>query len=315
LPDRLLVTSGEWRTDLVTEGRLRHNVPTLQQFIPAGCGLSVVCQVIFHLCAYQWAEAFAFLTFISPLIVAVLAVWLAYVYQRNVADRESRRTAYANLLTAVSRMSDCLEHQEQLRFAWVLKRDIPIPPAKPEDQSRLATAVETLVGLSNAYPVSHPWFELEKKRLDGVKEVLDHYPVEIATSILRRFCHLLDEAQAAEMGISLGSGKSNHRKGQLSIWKMAAELIHFLVAASVALDRRDPSRLDWAPLNERIGALQTAMLRDLGVIGKDDEYEMRKYRGPIDWPSDVPVLGEADVLGEPPANAGVFSGPAFEIAE
>jgi hypothetical protein len=271
--------------------------------------------VILYLCAYQWGQVLAFLTFLSPLIVAVVVVRLAYVYQRDVGDRESRRSAYADLLTSVAAMSDCLEHQEQLRYAWVLKRNILIPTLNDEEAAHLATAVETLVGLSHTYPVRHPWFGLDQKKLEGAKEVLDCYPAEIATAILQRFRELHNEALAAEMRIALGSGRTNHKTGQLSIWKAATELVHYLAAASAALDRRDPSRLDWNQLNARIAGLQTAMLRDLGVITKDVEYEFRKHRETLAWPSEVPVLGEAEILGNPPPNAGIFSGPAFKLGE
>src|ERR1700686_2698068 len=74
----------------------------------------------------------------------MFAVWLGYLYQKKVLDREKRREAYLEGYSTLLRMTDVIRHAEEAAFlAWSADRWLERPPGDPEGE---LVVFETLYG-------------------------------------------------------------------------------------------------------------------------------------------------------------------------
>ena len=254
--------------------------------------------------------------FLSPLIVAIFAVWLGFRYQRVLADRESRKEAHLNAIRGLSEMMDAVDDEETISFSiWALAESRRVAQSDPTLSSELlAKATIQLVGLSDGYGVSPPWYILKQRGPEGFQTLVETYPPQLDAIAKRRFNEARIAVRDYELRILLSHPGSKASDASISAVRAMATLTMNLDQVIGALGEGGPKRVDWVSLNKLMGQAQTAAFRDLGA-SDESELEVRQYRHVVPWPKDAALIKPEPYSGYAPSDTLTHHGPAFRIGE
>ena len=208
--------------------------------------------------------------FLAPLIVALVAVWLGYLYQKEVFDREARREAYLKGYSALFRLTELISLEEQTEYlVWstlkVLSRESAEAETKLRQANRFIQVLSSTAGLlgldtdftlmSGSDLLSNP---SSSEELSG--RIIGRLRFEAE----QRRQKLGDAIIGASSGAKLGLF---HRS--VKPWKVIETELHtgnYLMAVFQSLsDPKSPCRVDWGRVDAMMSDLQTIAAEDLGV--------------------------------------------------
>lgn len=232
-----------------------------------------------------WAEVGQFAEFLSPLLVALFAVWLGFRYQRYLADRAEQRSAFLDAFETLGTMLDAVGLQESLRFATHQLEVFGNEKSYDKRRAVLYAADDRLTNLAVqlGFP---PSAERPKEAKDGSIAVAGPPPVLLTGRITAKF----NEAQVRLRHIHLrilmaDPGAINSRIMVVGIAAMG-RLEEELSIAYEGLQSTDVRVPDWAKLTSYYESSQVQVFRLLGG-GSQRIVAVRQYRENLPWPEEI----------------------------
>lgn len=232
----------------------------------------------------------AFGEFVSPLVVAVFAVWLGYWYQRRLVDRQAMRESYFRSRAALATMILCVERSERLSFAADLMRKATALRPSDVDTAVLeemkATAIVLNVGTGlgivptrGAYRPERAWGEWD---LAGPDLAQAHLLIQ------RDFNEALHQVDEEEARVLFG-GLSTFGKDYQTIQTEVQALVAILSTVQGKLTPDRAARVDWTAIYDRMLRLQNGMAKGLG--GNPNLVRGYIQHGSaVEWPDGTPVI-------------------------
>jgi hypothetical protein len=208
----------------------------------------------------------------TPLVVALFAVWLGYVYQQRVSDRDLRRQSYVVAVGLLGEYSELVEVLERLSFAAVsyirfLAKSVVSPSVGDEDKlKKLRVELDTAVSLTGASP---EWDTVGDSDSPAGKEPVNLRLPEAWSALLRRQNEL-----RVQFNRQVLLAISSTRIGVFHHPYSAIEAINRLEAAFSLIDREfyrpntpsSPHRVDWSPIDRAVSAAWNLALKDIRII-------------------------------------------------
>ncbi|HEV2317526.1 MAG TPA: hypothetical protein VGV89_08150 [Thermoplasmata archaeon] len=207
----------------------------------------------------------SFAEFVSPLAVALFAVWLGYRYQRQLADRQAIRDSYFRTRSALAAMILCVERSERLSFAADLMRKatalrpVDVDGAVREEIRATSIVLNVGAGLGlgptrGAYGPKRPWGEWDPAGPDLAQTHL------LIQRDFNESLHQIDEEEARVLFGGLSTFGEDYRTIQSEV----QELVEILSTVQANLTPDIAAKVDWAAIYDRMLVIQNGMAKGLG---------------------------------------------------
>jgi len=237
--------------------------------------------------AVTWLEVGA------PLAVALLAVWLGYLYQRKVFDRDKRRDSYIEAYSTLTRMTELVSHQEAVEFqSWFSKQMLT---TKRISSGPLLARIDSyfremawrggLLGIEVDYSI------LDPKDPKVPNEKLGRLPQQIMGRLLFEEEQLRQRMQRAILMVSSGTrvGIFHHPTKTIDVISKEIRAWSYLEAVFFSLvDPDSPCRVDWSGVDGMLSSVKTAAFQEIGITDHMRLTDVWSRRG-VPWPAEIPV--------------------------
>jgi len=208
----------------------------------------------------------------APLVVALFAVWLGYVYQQRVSDRDLRRHAFVSSIALLVEYSELLQGLEQLSFAASSYiRFLAWSTVNPSEEAEkklnsLLVRLNTVVSMTGASP---DWDSISMAEPEREAKPVNLHLTEAWAQLVRRQNELRMQFNRERL-----LAMSSTRMGVFHHPQSAIEVLNLLQGTFSLIDREfyssnnptSPHPVDWHPIDNALSAAWNLALHDIRIV-------------------------------------------------
>jgi hypothetical protein len=243
--------------------------------------------------------------FLSPLAVALVAVWLGYLYQIVSLDRETRKTAYLSALGSLKRLEDLVEYAEQINFAsWAPSQPWTPAPGQPAGTTVNGVPLGVVdwilkrsTEICGRFGLETDWWFLRTQDRQNWETNFQAVQNRLFGAILREqqtermnfnvsIVQASSVTRAAKFRLLGGKGGKTHFETVLKLSKIYPSLDGVLDKILQNTIRPDvkPSPVEWAGVDAEIDQVTDASFLDIGTRQNVGSW-LKQAHTPVPWPA------------------------------